>query len=386
MKIKIIGAGYVGIANACLFAKDHDVTLVDIDVDKIEMIRNKTLYFYDELIQQSLKEINLNIEHTSISHYKDTELVIISTPTDYDEITHGFNSDSVESSIQSVLVDGFQGWIMIKSTIPVGFTEMMKLKYDYSKIFFSPEFLREGFALQDNLYPSRMIFGDTEEKVGMISKIYQMQAKKECPILFMDSTHAEAIKLFSNTYLALRIAFFNELDSYAEIKGLKSNLLIQGIGLDPRIGKHYNNPSFGYGGYCLPKDSKQLLSHYDSIPQNIISAIVYANQTRKLFILDHILEHAHQRIGIYRLSMKKKSDNFRNSAIVDILELARHHHLDIIIYEPQIETDSYMHYPVIHDLNTFKQESEWIVANRWDDEIKDVKEKVYTRDCFENDL
>ena len=386
MKIKIIGAGYVGIANACLFAKDHDVTLVDIDVHKIEMIRNKTLYFYDELIQQSLKELNLNIEHTSISHYKDTELVIISTPTDYDEITHGFNSDSVESSIQSVLVDGFHDWIMIKSTIPVGFTEMMKLKYDYSKIFFSPEFLREGFALQDNLYPSRMIFGDTEEKVGMISKLYQMQAKKECPILFMDSTHAEAIKLFSNTYLALRIAFFNELDSYAEIKGLKSNLLIQGIGLDPRIGKHYNNPSFGYGGYCLPKDSKQLLSHYDSIPQNIISAVVYANQTRKLFILDHILDHANQRIGIYRLSMKKKSDNFRNSAIVDILKLEQYHHLDIIINEPQIETDSYMHYPVIHDLNTFKQESEWIVANRWDDEIKDVKEKVYTRDCFENDL
>lgn len=386
MKINIIGAGYVGIANACLLSKDHDVTLVDIDHEKIDMIQNKTLYFNDELIQAYLNKTHLNVKHTSEINYKDCELVIICTPTDYDEISHGFNSGSVESSIQVVLSHEFKGWIMIKSTIPVGFTESMKTKYDYSKIFFSPEFLREGHALYDNLYPSRMIFGETEDKIGFIAKLYQSQAQIECPILFMDSTHAEAIKLFSNTYLALRISFFNELDSYAEMKDLKSNILIQGIGLDPRIGTHYNNPSFGYGGYCLPKDSKQLLSHYDSIPQNIISAVVYANQTRKLFILEHILSHAHQRIGIYRLSMKKKSDNFRNSAIVDILQLCIHHHLDIIIYEPQIETDTFMHYPVIKDLDTFKTESEWIVANRWDEEIKDVRDKVYTRDCFEDDL
>jgi len=386
MKIKVIGAGYVGIANALLFNEHHDVTLVDIDYDKIELLLTKQMIFNDELVSEELKHSNLKIVHTSETQYPLDDLVIICTPTDYDEISHGFNSESVEASIHTIVSSGFMGWIMIKSTIPVGFTESMKEKYDYSKIFFSPEFLREGQALFDNLYPNRMIFGEKEENVGFIAQIYQSVAHIECPVLFMDSTHAEAIKLFSNTYLALRIAFFNELDSYAEMKDLKSKTLIQGIGLDPRIGNYYNNPSFGYGGYCLPKDSKQLLSHYDSIPQNIISAVVYANQTRKLFILEHLLSHAHQRIGIYRLSMKKKSDNFRNSAIVDILELARHYHLDMIIYEPQIDTDTFMQYPVIKDLKRFKQDSEWIVANRWDDEIKDVREKVYTRDCFENDL
>ena len=386
MKIKVIGAGYVGIANALLLHDSHDVTLVDIDFDKIEALLNKQILFNDELVSEELKQCDLKIIHTSEAHYQMDDLIILCTPTDYDETNHGFNSESVETSIKLIVSSGFKGWIMIKSTIPVGFTESMKEKYDYSKIFFSPEFLREGHALYDNLYPNRMIFGEKEEHIGFIAQIYQAAAHIECPILYMDSTHAEAIILFSNTYLALRIAFFNELDSYAEMKDLKSNILIQGIGLDPRIGNYYNNPSFGYGGYCLPKDSKQLLSHYDSIPQNIISAVVYANQTRKLFILEHLLSHAHQRIGIYRLSMKKKSDNFRNSAIVDILELARHHHLDIIIYEPQIETDTFMHYPVIKKLSQFKEESEWIVANRWDDEIKDVREKVYTRDCFENDL
>lgn len=386
MNIKIIGAGYVGIANALLLAKHHNVSCVDIDQDKLEQLRQKTFVMQDELVMKYLETSELQFEHTSTVNYDDTELVIISTPTDYEEETQSFNSESVEKSIEAVLSSLFSGWIMIKSTVPVGFTDDMKAKYNYPRIFFSPEFLREGQALFDNIYPNRMIFGESEKNVGKIAKLYEKAALKLCPVLFMDSKHAEAIKLFSNTYLALRIAYFNELDSFAEIEELNTSTLIKGIGLDPRIGNHYNNPSFGYGGYCLPKDSKQLLTHYKEVPQNIISSIVSANQTRKLFVLDHILAHQHERIGIYRLSMKKKSDNFRNSAIVDILEMCRGHKLDITIYEPQVETSTFMGYRVEHDLERFKSTCDWIVANRWDDEIRDCRDKVYTRDCFESDV
>jgi len=387
MKIKVIGAGYVGIANALLFAPYHDVCLVDIDQSKLDAIKHKKCMYSDELIQKSLLSLEMNVEHVSNVSYVDTDIVIIATPTDFNEETHEFDSDSVEQSIKAVVESTSMAWIIIKSTVPVGYTERIKSKYNYNRILFSPEFLREGQALYDNLYPSRIILGDTEANVGFIAKIYlDASLKKDCPVLYMDSRHAEAIKLFSNTYLALRIAFFNELDSYAETQNLETSILIKGIGLDPRIGNHYNNPSFGYGGYCLPKDSKQLLSHFDSIPQNIISAVVSANQTRKAHILDQILLHKHQTIGIYRLSMKKKADNFRNSAIIDILSMCKLFDLKIVIYEPQITEDNYMDYPIIHDLEQFKQTSEWIVANRWDDEIKDCREKVYTRDCFENDI
>jgi len=387
MKIKVIGAGYVGIANALLFAPYHEVSLIDIDQSKLDAIQNKQCKYTDELIQSSLLNVNLSLEHVSTVSYLEANLVIIATPTDFNEESHEFNSESVELSIKAVLDSNSKAWIMIKSTIPVGFTDRMKEKFKYERILFSPEFLREGLALYDNLYPSRIILGDTQANVGFIASIYlNASLKKDCPVLYMDSRHAESIKLFSNTYLALRISFFNELDSYAEIQNLNTAILIKGIGLDSRIGNHYNNPSFGYGGYCLPKDSKQLLSQYGTIPQNIISAVVNANQTRKSFILSHILEHRHQVIGIYRLSMKKKADNYRNSAIVDVLKMCESYPLNIVIYEPQIEEESFMGYTVVKDLESFKQKSDWIIANRWDEEIKDCRDKVYTRDIFENDL
>jgi UDPglucose 6-dehydrogenase len=387
MKIKVIGAGYVGIANALLFASYHDVSIVDIDQNKLNAIDHKDCKYADVLIQSSLLTANLNTEHVSNVSYRDTDLVIIATPTDFNEETNEFDSKSVETSIEAVLETNQNAWIMIKSTIPVGFTERMKEKFKYDRILFSPEFLREGLALHDNLYPSRIILGDTQANVEFIASMYlNASLKKDCPVLYMDSRHAESIKLFSNTYLALRIAFFNELDSYAETQALNAAVLIKGIGLDSRIGSHYNNPSFGYGGYCLPKDSKQLLSQYGNIPQNIISAVVNANQTRKTFILNHMLEHKDEVIGVYRLSMKKKADNYRNSAMVDVLKLCKSYQLNIIIYEPQIVESTFMGYTIVNDLERFKQASEWIIANRWDDEIKDCKDKVYTRDCFENDL
>jgi UDPglucose 6-dehydrogenase len=387
MKIKVIGAGYVGIANALLFAPYHEVSLIDIDRNKLDAIGNKQCKYADELIQSNLLTADLKLEHVSNVSYLEADLVIIATPTDFNEDSHEFDSESVELSIKAILDSNSTAWIMIKSTIPVGFTDRMKEKFKYERILFSPEFLREGSALYDNLYPSRIILGDSQIKVGFIATIYlDASLKKDCPVLYMDSRHAESIKLFSNTYLALRIAFFNELDSYAETQALDTSVLIKGVGLDSRIGNYYNNPSFGYGGYCLPKDSKQLLSQYGSIPQNIISAVVNANHTRKSFILSHILEHKHQVIGVYRLSMKKKADNFRNSAIVDVLKMCEPYKLDIVIYEPHIEEDTFMGYPIINEIDSFKQKSEWIIANRWDEEIKDCKDKVYTRDCFENDL
>lgn len=389
MKIAVAGTGYVGLSLATLLSQHNEVVALDILEEKINMINNRISPIRDEYIEKYFKEKNLNLKATLDykEAFRNADFVIVSTPTNYDEKTKFFDTSSVEDVIKKVInMNDKNITIVIKSTVPVGFIEYIRKTYNISNIFFSPEFLREGKALYDNLYPSRIIIGENSEKAKIFANLLKTASlEKNVPILFMNSTEAEAVKLFSNTYLALRVSYFNELDTYAELKGLNTKNIIEGVCLDSRIGNHYNNPSFGYGGYCLPKDTKQLKESYDGVPEKLITAIVDSNNTRKEHIISQIITKNPKTVGIFRLTMKSNSDNFRNSAIQDVIKKIKEQDIKIIIYEPSINENYFLENKVVNNLNEFKRISDIIITNRYDNILSDVNDKIYTRDIYNRD-